>query len=415
MLSGAVADSSMIRTLTFTTLFPNAVQPVHGIFVANRLSKLLATGAVATTIVAPVPWFPLSQERFGAYARYAAIPQHERRFDAPVFHPRYLAIPKVGMTTAAALLYLGARRVVASIIRNGFDFDLIDAHYFYPDGVAAALLGRTFGKPVVITARGSDVNQIADFDLPRRMIQWAAGDAAAIITVCQALKDRLVELGAAAEKIRVLRNGVDLQLFRPRDRATCRAKYGLRGPTLLSVGHLIARKGHDLVIEAVASLPDATLLVVGEGPEGAALRALAARLGVAERVHFLGQVTPAALAEIYAAGDVLVLASSREGWANVLLEAMACGTPVVASAIWGTPEVVKGQAAGLLVEDRSAAGFADGIARLRASAPDRAATRAYAEEFSWEATTAGQLDLFNRISGRAQPMTVAAPAGLTRS
>jgi teichuronic acid biosynthesis glycosyltransferase TuaC len=388
----------MIRTLTFTTLFPNEAQPVNGIFVANRLAHVLATGLVETSVVAPVPWFPSTNEHFGSYARYSAVPRRERRFDAPVAHPRFLAIPKLGMTLAPALLYLGARRAVASVIRDGFDFDLIDAHYFYPDGVAAILLGKAFAKPVVITARGTDINQIPDFALPRRMILWAAREAAASVTVCQALKDRMIELGADAEKIRVLRNGVDLRFFRPQDRAACRAKYGLNGPVLVSVGHLIPRKGHDLVIEAAAALPDTTLLVVGEGPEGPALKALAARLALGRRVRFLGQVAPAELAAIYAAADVLVLASSREGWANVLLEAMACGTPVVASAIWGTPEVVDDAAAGLLVAERSAGAFAAAIARLLAQPPDRAATRAYAERFSWDATTAGQIELFSRIS-----------------
>jgi teichuronic acid biosynthesis glycosyltransferase TuaC len=301
------------------------------------------------------------------------------------------------MTAAPALLYAGARRAVAAVLRDGFDFDIIDAHYFYPDGVAAILLGREFGKPVVITARGTDINQISDFRLPRQMILWAAREAAGIITVCQALKDRLCEIGAAPDRITVLRNGVDLQLFHPQDRDAPRLKYGVTGKVALSVGHLIARKAHDLVIRAVAGMPDVTLLIAGEGPERGALIALAASLGIAGRVRFLGQVAPGALAEIYAAADVLVLASSREGWANVLLEAMACGTPVVASDVWGTPEVVTERAAGLLVKPRTGAAFATAMTEVLANPPERAATRAYAERFSWDDTTAGQLALFRSI------------------
>jgi teichuronic acid biosynthesis glycosyltransferase TuaC len=392
----------MIRTITFSTLFPNSARPAHGIFVANRLTHLLATGAVSTEIVAPVPWFPSANPRFGEYAHYATVPHLEEILGQSVYHPRYPVIPKIGMHLAPALLYLGARETIRSIFRGGFSFDLIDAHYFYPDGIAAVLLGKTFGKPVVITARGTDINQIADRPLPRRMIRWAAREAAGIVTVCQALKDRLVDIGVDAQLIRVLRNGVNLDVFRPCDRNLARAKHRVNGQMLLSVGHLIPRKAHHLVIEALADLPDTTtLLIAGTGPEEAALTALCRRLGVMGRVRFLGQIPHADLAELYSAADVLVLASEREGWANVLLEAMACGTPVVASKVWGTPEVVTEVAAGLLVENRSAASFALAIAELLAAPPTRAATRSYAEQFSWDTTTAGQLELFQSIVARS--------------
>ena len=397
---GLATPAPILKTLTFTTLFPNPRQPVHGIFVANRLQHLIATGRVETQIVAPVPWFPIDHPRFGVYARFAAVPPLEKRFDSAVFHPRYLVIPKVGMELAPLLLYLGARRIIAEIMQRGFDFDLIDAHYFYPDGVAAILLGREFGKPVSITARGTDINQISNYWLPRRMIRWAAREASAVVTVCQALKDRFVELGVSADRIQVLRNGVDLVVFRPQDRAALRAKWGLSGHVILSVGHLIKRKGHEIAIDALATLKGASLLIAGDGPERASLVRHCDRLGLAHRVRFLGQVAPSVLAELYAASDVLVLASSHEGWANVLLEAMACGTPVVASNVWGTPEVVAAPEAGLLVKERTGPAFATALARILDHPPDRAATRAYAERFSWDATTAGQIDMFTRIKAR---------------
>lgn len=391
----------MIRTITFSTLFPNRIQPAHGIFVANRLLHLLKSGVVSTEVVAPIPWFPSANPRFGAYARYAAVPFVEELFGQRVHHPRYPVIPKIGMHLAPVLLYLGARGALRSVLRQGPNFDLIDAHYFYPDGVAAVLLGKAFGKPVVITARGTDINHIADHRLPREMIRWAAREAAGIVTVCQALKDRLIEIGVEPSRVRVLRNGVDLDVFRPHDRDAARAKYNLKGRVLLSVGHLIRRKGHHLVIEALTHLDDVTLLVAGSGPEEAALRALVAELGVADKVRFLGQMAHTDLPELYSAADVLVLASEREGWANVLLEAMACGTPVAASSVWGTPEVVAEAAAGLLVADRTGPGFAAAISQLLADPPRRRATRSYAEQFSWDATTAGQLELFHSVIARS--------------
>jgi glycosyltransferase involved in cell wall biosynthesis len=325
------------------------------------------------------------------------VPQEERRFGIDVMHPRYVTVPKLGMSIAPFLLAAGAYSTVNSIIRRGYDFELIDAHYFYPDGVAAILLGRHFGKPVVITARGTDVNLIPRYRLPRAMIRWAAGRAAGMITVARALKDDLVSVGIPAERIDVLRNGVDLQLFRPIDREAERRKLGLTRTTLLSVGHLVPRKAHDLVIQALRRLPDMDVIIIGEGPERAALGALAQGSGVGDRVRFAGALAQQELRNYYGAADALVLASSREGWANVLLESMACGTPVVATDVGGSREVVAAPESGVLIAERTPEALADAVRRLFEHYPDRGATRRYAEQFSWDATTAGQLELFGRI------------------
>src|SRR5205085_1794588 len=205
--------------------------------------------------------------------------------------------------------------------------------------------------------------------------------------VSEALKHALVALGAVPDGVEVLRNGVDLSMFRPTDRRVARQALGLTRPTLLSVGHLIERKGHDRVIEAMRQLPDFDLIIVGEGPEREALGHLARGVGVTDQVRLLGARPHEMLPEIYGAADALVLASSREGWANVLLEAMACGTPVVATPIWGTPEVVTSRAAGVLAAARSVPALAAGVRDLLAAPPERPATRQHAEQFGWEPTT----------------------------
>jgi teichuronic acid biosynthesis glycosyltransferase TuaC len=386
-----------MKLLTFSTLFPNQQQPNHGIFVETRLRNLVASGQVASRVVAPVPWFPSTNPRFGQYARYPAVPAREERHGLDVRHPRYVTLPKVGMNVAPMLLMQGAKGEIGRILDEGYDFDAIDAHYFYPDGVAAAMLGRYFNKPVVITARGSDVNLFPRYPLPRRMIQWAASQARGIITVSQALKDSLVQLGVTPAAITPLRNGVNLETFRPLDREAIRATLGLTRYTLISVGHLIELKGHHLVIGALPHLPDVVLLIAGQGPDRGKLEALAQRLGVADRVRFLGAVPQPELKQYFNAADLMVLASSREGWANVLLESMACGTPVVASAVGGSPEVVAAPAAGMLMPRYSSEGVLEAVQQLRARNPDRAATRRYAEGFSWDFTTRGQIDLFQKI------------------
>ncbi|RJG08094.1 glycosyltransferase family 4 protein [Noviherbaspirillum cavernae] len=388
-----------MKILTFTTLFPNAAQPNHGVFVENRLRHLLASGQVEARVVAPVPWFPLKNARFGRYATFARVPAREVRHGIDVLHPRFPQLPKIGMTLAPFLLAMAMRPVVTKIIREGYDFDLIDAHYFYPDGIAAVLLGRYFNKPVVVTARGTDISVIPNFSAPRKLIQWAASRAAGMITVCQALKNAMLELGVDGNRIVPLRNGVDLDLFQPIDRSARRAELGLNQFTLLSVGQLVEHKGHGMIIEALPSLPDCRLLIAGTGPDRDGMEMLARRLGVHDRVSFLGAVPHAQLRQYYGAADAMVLASSREGWANVLLESMACGTPVIASNVWGTPEVVSSPDAGVLMSERSPQGIADAVQTLRTRYPANAATRRYAEGFSWDETTRGQIHMFEQILG----------------
>jgi glycosyltransferase involved in cell wall biosynthesis len=388
-----------LSIVTATTLFPNGARPTHGIFVKARLRKLLASGEVEARVVAPMGWMP-PLVPYPDAARLRAVPMHEAIDGIAVEHPRYLIVPKIGMSVTPFFLYHALKRAIGAILKSGRPIDLIDAHYFYPDGVAAAWVARDFGLPLTITARGTDLNLIPRYAAPRAMIKAAAMAADGLITVCAALKEPLVQLGIAPERVTVLRNGVDLEFFRPLPREDARRRFGMTRRTLGSVGHLIARKGHHHAIAALPRLENTDLVIAGEGEERSNLQSLAAKLGVQERVRFLGAVDQETLRSLYCGIDALVLASSREGWANVLLEAMACGTPVIASAVWGTPEVVGSPAAGVLMPSLDADGMARAAERLFANPPDRAATRIYAEQFDWEPTTQGQLDLFRAILAR---------------
>lgn len=387
----------MTRLLLISTLYPNTGQPRHGIFVETRLRHLLADGDIAATVIAPVPWFPGKASWAPQYAQFAGVVSEEERHGIKVYHPRYLVIPKIGMLLTPLFLAISVFLQVRRLRREGLSYDLVDGHYYYPDGVAISLLARYLGRPFTVTARGTDINLIPEYRLPRRMILWAADRAAASITVCRALKERMVEIGASPEKIHVLRNGVDLEKFRLMDRGSLREKFAMTRTTLLSVGHLIERKGHNHVIDALVDLPDVDLMIAGDGEESEALKQQVSQLGLDERVRFLGALDQQQLAEVYNAVDIMVLASSREGWANVLLESMACGTPVVATSIWGTPEVVAEPAAGVLVEERSGAGLAAGVRALLENYPAHEDTRSYAERFSWDETVAGIKRLFDEV------------------
>jgi glycosyltransferase involved in cell wall biosynthesis len=386
-----------IRLLVFTSLYPNAVQPRHGVFVEERLRHLVDSGRVTATVVAPVPWFPFRHRRFRAYSAFARVPAHERRHGIQISHPRYPAIPKLGMSIAPWLMYRALLPVLRKLQADGADFDLIDAHYFYPDGVAAARLGTALGKPVVITARGTDVTWIPHYRRPRAQIQWAAERAAAIVAVSQALKDKVAALGVNPGKITVLRNGVDLDRFEPRDRTVIRAKLVLTGPVWLTVGHLVALKGVHIAIAALAHVPDTTLLIAGEGPEQGKLRGLVEQLGLHARVRFLGAISHAQLCDYYNAADVLVQASSREGMPNVVLESLACGTPVVAAPFAGISELLDAPEAGEIAAQRSAEAIAAAWLRLRDRAPTRAATRGVAERLGWQPVVEAQHALYTRV------------------
>jgi glycosyltransferase involved in cell wall biosynthesis len=395
-----------VRTLLFSTLYPSAARPINGIFVETRLRELLKTGRVETKVVAPVPWFPSADPRHGKYAAMAATPRRETLNGQDVLHPRYLVVPKIGMNLTPFTLALAARGAVQTLLDEGYDFDLIDAHYYYPDGVAAAMLARWFGKPFAVTARGTDLNLIPQYWWPRKLIQWAARRADASIGVCGALVDVLRDWSIDESRLHVFRNGVDLQRFRPLEPQLMRRELQVGGdPLLLSVGHMNERKGHHIAVDALAHLvqshPGARLALVGDGEERQRLQAQVERLGLRDRVHFAGAVPNVELLRWYSAADVLLLGSSREGWPNVLLESMACGTPVVATAIWGTPEVVRTPAVGRLVQQREGAAFAGAISGLLSDGIDRAAVRNYAEQFSWDRTSQDQIALFESMMAKA--------------
>jgi len=390
-----------IRTLLFSTLYPSAARPIHGVFVETRLRELLKTGQVETKVVAPVPWFPFKGKKFGVYGKYAETPKTEHRNSIDIFHPRYLLPPKVGMNIAPYSLARSALPTIRKIIRDGFDFDLIDAHYYYPDGVAAGIIAHALGKPFVVTARGSDLNLISQYQKPRHLILETAKQAKASIGVSSGLMQVLSSLGAEASKLHVMRNGVDLERFQPIDQAKARDKLGLpkNSRILLSVGNLIELKGHDIAIKALAKLNNnERLVLVGHGPERSTLQELTDKHRLSERVFFAGQVPNEELASWYSAADTLLLCSSREGWANVLLESMACGTPVIATNIPGTNEVIGNNAVGRLMSRRDDKALLAAYADLFSTPIDKVAIRKYAEQFGWDATTQAQIELFQEVS-----------------
>lgn len=379
------------RVLVIATLFPSARRPMAGLFIRERMFRVAAR--MPLCVVSPQPWFPLQ----GLIRRWRPNyrppqPAHELQQGIDVWFPRFLSIPGVarwldGFFIALACLALLRR------LRRERGIDLVDAHFAYPEGYAATLLGRWLGLPVTITLRGTEVPLARDPRRCRRMLR-AISAATRVFSVSDSLKRHVVALGADPAKIRVVGNGVDCSKFFAVDRMQARRELGLPqdAKVLVSVGGLVERKGFHRVIELLPELlqrfPQLHYVVVGgpcpEGDLSEFLRAMVARLGLHERVHFLGAVAPAALHKPLSAADVFVLATANEGWANVFLEAMACGLPVVSTDVGGNREVVCSDDLGSITPFGDAPALSEALVRALERDWDRERIIAHARGNSWD-------------------------------
>ncbi len=367
-----------MRVLTLSTLYPDAGRPSFGIFVERQTLALAARDGVEVEVAAPVGLPPWPLTLHAHYRAKAKLPAKDRRQGLAIHRPRFRVWPGLGgagaaRSLAAAVLPLaGALRV-----------DVIDAEFFWPDGVAAMHLAEALGLPFSIKARGSDIHFWGRRQAVAAQMVEAGRKAAGLLAVSGALKADMAAMGMPEEKIRVHYTGVDLERFRPGDRDRGRRALGVDGPLIVAPGNLVPLKGQSLVVEALGELSGATLLIAGEGPERPALEALIAARGLGPRARLLGSVPPEAMPELLGAADLMVLPSEREGLANVWIESLACGTPILIADVGGAREVLDRPEAGRLVA-REAGAIAAAAREMLASPPDRAAVRRSAERFSWE-------------------------------
>jgi teichuronic acid biosynthesis glycosyltransferase TuaC len=391
-----------MRILTFTSLFPNAVQPWHGIFVYQRVVHLARRPGNTVTVVAPVPHAP-SWIPFRRWRKASGILRRERIGDLDVYHPRYFLLPKISMPFHGQLMFEGSVALVRQL-HERMNFECIDAHYVYPDGFAALLLGKTLGIPVIVSARGTDITLFPSFRRIKPKIQWTLEHAAGAIGVCEALKSSMLELGSPAESTRAIGNGVDLSRFAPVDRRTARQKLGIPedAEVVVAIGNLVPVKGHQFLISAIARLvdhhPNIRLYVVGDGFLRKKLEMQLGQEGLQERIIFVGRKPNEELKEWYSAADVSCLASSREGWANVLLESLACGTPVVATRVWGAPEVITSPELGILVE-QNAESISEGLDTALRKEWNRETLVRYAALRTWDVVAEEVEDFFGERVG----------------
>ncbi|MBU7588223.1 MAG: glycosyltransferase [Sphingopyxis terrae] len=385
-----------LRILSVATLFPDAARPNFGLFVEKSLLALAAQPGVMLTIVAPIglPPFPLSlHPRYRALRR---LPQREAWRGLTVHRPRFTLIPKFGAARNPAAI----AHAVLPIAQQG-SFDVVDAQFFYPDGPAAMNIADALGIPFSVKARGADISHFGHDPATRPQLLAAAERAGGLLAVSEAMRGDMAAIGIDAGKTMVHYTGIDTMRFHPGDRPAARAALGMGdAPAIATVGALIPRKGQALVIEALPALPGVHYWLAGAGEEDARYRALAQRLGVADRVHLMGPVANADLPQLYRAVDVVVMPSVSEGLANAWVEALACGTPIVISDAGGAAELVTSPAAGRIVE-RTPAAIADAVRALLAApaAPDAVAA-SLAGRFDWDRNGRELAEHLRRCAGR---------------
>ena len=390
-----------MKILVFTSLYPNNVWPRHGVFIKERMTHFAKNGNSQIRVIAPVPYFP--PFKINQRWLYSQVARSEEIDGVKVQHPRYLMIPKVGMVLHGLLMFLSLYLIVKRVQKD-FDFDLIDSHYAYPDGFAAVLVGQLLKKPVIISARGSDVNLFRTFPVIQRLLRFSFLRAERVIAVSRALKDTILRLNIPEDKVEVIPNGVDLEKFKEIPTYEARQRLQLQGkPLLLSVGNLNPNKGFDKLIKSIRILTeqdnqkDIHLVIIGEGASLKSLQGLVRSLGLDEHVSFAGGVPHQELFLWYSAADIICLASGREGWPNVLLEAMACGKPVVATSVGGIPEIVSSDQLGILVK-RNEMEIAKGISTALSKNWNRQEIRKYAETHTWNRVTDSLSAIFRSVT-----------------
>ena len=379
------------HVVVFSSLFPSAMQPSAGLFIRQRVFRVGEHLEIA--VVAPTPWFPLQGLLHTLRPNFRpGAPRFETQSGVDVWFPRFFSVPGLFKKFDGLLMALCAFSRMRRLRRAG-RLDVIDAHFAYPDGYAASLLSRWLKVPYTVTLRGTETRHLVDPALAGLVLR-ALDQAASVFSVSESLRDLLVSHGANPQKIEVVGNGIDASLFSPQDRGACRTALGLpeNAKVLVSVGGLVPRKGFHRVIEVLPELrktfPDLVYLIVGGGSaEGDKRRELGEqvrRLKLEDCVRFLGFRAPDELPAILSAADVFVLATSNEGWANVFLEAMACGLPVVTTDVGGNREVVCDENLGTVVPFADSTALSAALSESLRRNWDARQLRAYAESNSWD-------------------------------
>lgn len=377
--------------IVFSSLFPSDKRPGAGLFIRERMFRVAKQ--LPITVVSPVPWFP-----FQGVIRYwkpyfrPQPKRYEEQKGIKVYYPKFLSIPGLLKNWDGFFMALGSW-VLLSKLKKQQGFNLIDAHFAYPDGYAATLLGKWLNVPVTITLRGTEV-PLSEFPARKSRMIKALENATKVFSVSNSLKDHVAGLGSDKDKIEVVGNGVDIDAFYPVDKNNARKELSIpqEAKVMISVGGLVDRKGFHRVLEVMPILieqfPTLIFLIVGgDSPEGGIrekLESQVQQLNLQNHVRFLGALSTEELKVPLSAADVFVLATANEGWANVFLEAMACGLPVITTDVGGNQEVVNSDELGTIVPFGKPEALQIALTNAIERQWDNAAILSYAKENTWD-------------------------------
>lgn len=388
----------MIKVLAFSYLFPNKYQPFYGIFVLNRLKAVKKYCTVQ--VIAPVPWFPF-MAIFNRFRDYPKIPRKETIEGIDVLHPRFFIIPRY-LKWIDGISYLFSTILFMLRLKKDYNFDLIDVHWIYPDILAAYIYAKIYKKKLLVTIRGKRAVYFGEKSLRKKIIDFLLKKVDYIITLSKELKDIVIDIGAQATKVKVILNGVDIDRFKPIKRDECRKRLGLPldKKILLSVGSLIITKGFHRIIEVLPEIskryePD--FYIIGDaGPAGDFRKEIEDKIRELnlKNVFLLGSKSNEELVYWYNACDIFCLATSAEGSPNVVMEALACGTPVLVSAVGGIPDIVKENFLGFLIDPDSSTDLKSKLETALKIDWDRNRIRKYMEKFTWDQCAKQVIDIY---------------------
>jgi len=392
------------KIIVFSSLFPSNKRPNAGLFIRERMFRV--GKQLPIIVISPVPWFPF--QGIIRYWKPYFRPQPENYEDQAgvrVYYPRFLSVPGLFKNYDGFLMALGSWFLLRKLKKQQ-QFNLIDAHFAYPDGYAATLLGKWFKVPVTVTLRGTEV-PLSKLPARRHYMMKALENATKVFSVSNSLKDLVIGLGANKEKIEVVGNGIDIDKFYPMDKNVVRKALDIpqSAKVMVSVGGLVDRKGFHRVIDVIPKLvikfPDLIFLIVGgDSPEGGIRNKLeqqVQQLNLKKHVRFLGALPTEELKKPLSAADIFVLATENEGWANVFLEAMACGLPVITTDVGGNQEVVNSDKLGVIVPFGDSEALEAGLVKAFETEWDNEAILNYAKDNTWDKRVSVLVNNFKQL------------------
>ncbi|WNC68453.1 glycosyltransferase [Thalassotalea nanhaiensis] len=377
-----------LKILAISYLYPSSDKPNHGVFVHNRLKAMSKYTDV--TVINPVPYFPF----LNAVIKNKNILPQETINGITVYHPRFLSFPKIFKFIEIFTYKWAIEKVVKEI---GFEFNLIDLHWTFPDLPTGNYLSKKYKKPFNVTLRGMEAFHEQDFGIRKYVVQHYLKKANHIISLSQEMADKSNQLSNTKDKTTIVRNGVDTGAFYYIDKNFCRDLLGIskNEKIILGVGSYIYRKGFDIVIKQIREVQqtkgceNVKYYILGSaGPEGnykKELDALIIKEGIANSVVFINSVKNNELIHWYNAADVFCLSSRGEGSPNVLNEALACGTPVVAASVGGVSDIMNSLPnLGVMVDVGDDSGLIKGLTNQFLFPPNREGISKAFNVFNWD-------------------------------